>query len=101
VRIWLGVVVVALVSAMFKAVGPAALGKRQLPPLVRLGIALLPSVVLAALIVSSVVGPRWTTLDAATPAGLAAAATAWALKAPMIGAVIAAVLASAAVRLIT
>jgi branched-subunit amino acid transport protein len=99
-RIWLGVVVVALLSAVLKGIGPAVLGRRQLPSQVRFTIALLPSVVLAALIVSTIAGPRWTGADPAILAGLAAAAAAWALKAPMMAAVIVAVMVSAVVRLI-
>lgn len=99
--IWIGIVVVAVVSAVLKGIGPAVLGRRQLPSQVRFAIAVLPSVVLAALIVSTIAGPRWTGVQPPTLAGLAAAATAWALKAPVIAAIMAAVVVSAAVRLIS
>jgi branched-subunit amino acid transport protein len=99
-KVWAAVAAVALISASLKGVGPALLGRRQLHPRLRRLVATLPTVVLAALVVSTVAGRRWGDVDAGALAGLAAAAAAWSFKAPILVAVACAVATSAALRLI-
>jgi branched-subunit amino acid transport protein len=99
-KVWAAVAAVALISASLKGVGPALLGRRQLHPRLRRLVATLPTVVLAALVVSTVAGRRWGDVDAGALAGLAAATAAWSFKAPLLVAVACAVATSAALRLI-
>jgi branched chain amino acid efflux pump len=89
-----------LISASLKAVGPTVLGRRQLHPRARRIVATLPSVVLAALVVSTVAGRRWSEVDGGAVVGLAGAVAARSFRAPMLLAVAFAVVASATFRLI-
>ena len=95
---WLVVVVVGAVTVALKATGPVLLGGRDLPP--RLGdvVELLAPAVLAALIVTQAVGgDRALVLDERL-AGLAAAAVALRLRAPVLLVVLVAAAVTAALR---
>jgi branched-subunit amino acid transport protein len=100
--LWLAVVLVAAISAVTKALGPVALGGRRLPGPARAVIALLAPALLAALVVVDVAGPRWSDLDWTIPAGLLAAVLArLALRAPDLLAILAGVVVTALLRLLS
>jgi branched-subunit amino acid transport protein len=96
--VWLAVAVVGAATIAFKAVGPVLLGGRPLPPRVAGPIELLAPAVLAALVVTQLVGgDRELVLDERL-AGIAAAVVAIALRAPILAVVVAAALATALAR---
>jgi hypothetical protein len=94
------VVVVAVATAGIKAAGPLALGGRPLPPRFASVIALLAPALLAALVaVNTVAAGRNIVVDARL-AGVAAAAVAIKLKAPVLVVVVLAAGVTAAIRAI-
>ena len=96
--LWISIVVVALASATIKAVGPIFVGGRDLPPWASSIIALLAPALLAALVVTETFSEdRHLVLDARA-IGVAVAATALALRAPVLVAVTLAAVATAMVR---
>jgi branched-subunit amino acid transport protein len=96
--VWLAVAVVGATTIAFKAVGPVLLGGRTLPPRVAGPIELLAPAVLAALVVTQLVGgDRAIVLDERL-AGIAAAGVAIALRAPILVVVVAAALVTALTR---
>lgn len=99
--LWLVIVVVAAGSFLLKAAGPALLGDRELPPWSRGVIALLAPALLAALVVTEVLGRRWSAVDGTVLAALAAVVAARLLKAPVLPAVLIGVLVAAASRALT
>jgi branched-subunit amino acid transport protein len=99
-RTWIAIIAVAVISAAFKGCGPAFLGGRELPPRLAAAVTDLPAIVLAALVASAITGPHWADANLAILAGLLTAATAWAFRVPTLLAVMAAITASATVRLI-
>lgn len=96
--IWLVVAVVGAATVALKAVGPVLLGGRALPP--RLGgvVAMLAPALLAALVATQVFGGDRRLVVDERLAGLAAAAVALALRAPVLVVVAAAALATALIR---
>lgn len=99
---WTTIVVLAIVTVLIKAAGPAAVGGRVLPRPVMRVIGLLAPALLAALIMVETFGGdgRSLTLDARA-AGLAVAAAVLAATESLIGAVISAAGVTALVRLIS
>lgn len=97
-RLWLAIVAVTLANWLLKAAGPVALGKRNLPAGARGVISLMAPVLLAGLIVVELAGPGWEGISRAQVAGVAVAGVAWALRAPMLIAVLIGALATAALR---
>ena len=96
--VWIVVVLAGASTVALKAVGPVVLGGRNLPPRLAGVVELLAPAVLAALVVTQAVGgERQLALDARL-AGLAAAAAALALRAPMLAVVVVAAVVTAAVR---
>lgn len=96
--VWLAVAVVGAATIAFKAVGPVLLGGRTLPPRVAAPIELLAPAVLAALVVTQLVGgDRAIVLDERL-AGIAAAGVAIALRAPILAVVVAAAVVTALTR---
>ena len=96
--VWIVVVLAGASTVALKAVGPVVLGGRTLPPRLAGVVELLAPAVLAALVVTQAVGgERQLALDARL-AGLAAAAAALALRAPMLAVVVVAAVVTAAVR---
>ena len=86
-RVWLAVVVVGAATVVLKAAGPVLLGGRELPPRIRLLVGLLAPALLAALVVTQTLGSeRHLVVDARVP-GVAAAAVALFLRAPVLVAV--------------
>ncbi len=85
--LWVTVVAVALASAAIKAAGPVLVGGRELSPRAVAVVALLAPALLAALVVSETFGEdRHLVLDERA-LGVAVAAIALALRAPVLVAV--------------
>ena len=96
--VWVAIGAVAFASAAMKAVGPVVFGGRALPPPVSEVIALLAPALLAALVVTGTfVDGRAFALDAKA-VGVATAAVALALRAPMLLVVTLAAVGTALVR---
>ena len=96
--VWTVVVVLGAATIAIKATGPVLLGGRALPPRIASVVELLAPAVLAALVVTQVVGgDRELVLDERL-AGLAAGAVAIALRAPILAVVVVAATATALLR---
>ena len=96
--LWVVIVAVALASAAIKAAGPVLVGGRELPQRVTAVVALLAPALLAALVVSETFGEdRHLVLDERA-LGVAIAAIALALRAPVLLAVALAAATTALVR---
>jgi branched-subunit amino acid transport protein len=61
--IWICVALTAVASFAIKAAGPVILGNRPLPRRAGGVIALLPSALLAGLVISDILGPNWSTAN--------------------------------------
>jgi branched-subunit amino acid transport protein len=96
--VWLAVVVVGVATVVLKATGPVLLGGRELPPRVNALVVLLAPAVLAALVVTQVVGGDRELVFDARLVGLGAACVTVALRAPLLVVVVVAAAATAAVR---
>ena len=99
--IWLAIVVVGVATVFLKATGPVLLGGRELPPRVNALVVLLTPAVLAALVVTQVVGGDRELVFDARLVGLGAAGIAIAMRAPLVLVVVAAAGATAATRALT
>ena len=97
-RVWLSILAVTLANLLLKASGPAVLGHRTLPPPARAVVGLVAPVLLSALIVVELAGPGWRGLDVPQLVGVGVAGAAWVLRAPLLVAVLLAVLATAGLR---
>lgn len=98
--VWLAVLAVGAATVALKATGPVLLGGRELPARARSLVMLLAPAVLAALVVTQVVGgDRELVLDERL-VGLGAAGLAIALRAPLLVVVVAAAAATALARLV-
>jgi hypothetical protein len=96
--LWVTIFAVALASAALKAAGPVLVGGRELPPRAISVIALLAPALLAALVVTQTFGEdRHLVLDERA-AGVAVAAVALALRAPVLLAVALAAATTALIR---
>ena len=99
--VWVTIGGLAVATAAIKAAGPLALGGRPLPaPLVRV-IALLSPALLAALVATQTFADGRSLVIDARAAGVAAAATAIVLRAPLVVTIVVAALVTAAVRGLT
>jgi len=96
--VWLAVLVVGVATIVLKATGPVLLGGRELPPRVNALVVLLAPAVLAALVVTQVVGGEREPVFDERLVGLGAAVVAVALRAPLLVVVIAAAGATALSR---
>ena len=96
--IWLTIAAVAVTSALIKASGPLVLGARELPARARAAIALLAPALLAALVVSQTFARDGALVLDARALGVAVAALALALRAPLLVTIAAAALAAALAR---
>lgn len=96
--VWLAIVVVGAATVTLKATGPVLLGGRELPPRANALVVLLAPAVLAALVVTQVVGGDRELVFDARLVGLGAAGVAIALRAPLVVVVVVAAAATAAVR---
>jgi branched-subunit amino acid transport protein len=99
--VWLAIIVVGAATVLLKATGPVLLGGRELPPRVNALVVLLAPAVLAALVVTQVVGGDRELVFDARLVGLGAAVCALALRAPLIVVVVAAAAATAVARALT
>lgn len=96
--VWITIAVLAFASAAIKAAGPIVVGGRDLPPSFVAVIALLAPALLAALVVAQTFTSEGEfVVDAKVP-GMAAAAAALALRAPMLVAIAAAAVTTALIR---
>jgi branched-subunit amino acid transport protein len=98
--IWLVIGVVAAATIALKAVGPVLLGGRPLPAHLTGIVDLLAPAVLAALVVTQVVGGNKEIVLDARLVGLGAAVVAILLRAPLLAVVVIAASATALVRLV-
>lgn len=97
---WAVVLAVGATTVVLKGLGPVVLGGRPLPgALQRVVVLLAPTLLAALIVVATFASGRELVLDARL-AGLAAAAVAIALRAPVLAVVVAAALAAALVRAI-
>jgi branched-subunit amino acid transport protein len=99
--VWLAVIVVGAATILLKATGPVLLGGRELPPHVNALVVLLAPAVLAALVVTQVVGGDRGLVFDARLVGLGAACIAIALRAPLLVVVIVAAGTTALARLVS
>ena len=86
-RVWLAVLVVGIATIALKAAGPVLLGGRALPTRVRAMVGLLAPALLAALVVTQTFGSGRHVVVDARIAGVAVAAVALRLRAPILVAV--------------
>lgn len=96
--LWITIVVVALVSAAIRAFGPITVGGRELPQTLGSVIALLVPSLLTALVVTQTFGEDGRLVVDEKAIGVAVAAVALALRAPVLVAVTLAVVATALAR---
>ena len=96
--IWVVVAVVGAATVIFKSAGPVLLGGRDLPLRVRFVVALLAPALLAALVVTQAVGGDRRLVFDARLLGLAGAAVAIRLRAPILLVVVLAAVLTAAAR---
>jgi uncharacterized membrane protein len=85
--LWVTIVAVALASAAIKAAGPVLVGGRELPPRAISVIALLAPALLAALVVTETFGEDHHLVLDERAVGVVVAASALALRAPVLLAV--------------
>ncbi len=98
--VWIVIGVVAAATVALKAVGPVLLGGRPLPDHLTGIVELLAPALLAALVVTQVVGGDEEIVLDARLVGLGAAVVAILLRAPLLAVVVAAAAATAFVRLL-
>jgi len=99
--VWVTIGALTLTTAAIKAAGPLALGGRSLPGPVMGVISLLAPALLAALVVTQTFADGKSLELDARAAGVAAAAVAIALRAPLAVTIVAAAVATAALRAVT
>jgi hypothetical protein len=96
---WIAIALLTVGTVVIKAIGPVALGGRELPPQLSGVVARLAPSLLAALVVVDLFGGEDRTLAVdESAAGAVAAAGALALKLPMIAAVVIAAAVTAGLR---
>jgi branched-subunit amino acid transport protein len=100
-EVWIMVAVVGAATIAFRAVGPVALGGRSLPPRLLSVVELLAPALLAALVVTQVFASEQKLVLDARAVGLAAAAVALLLRAPILVVIVSAAAATAFVRAVT
>lgn len=89
------VLTLAAINGAFKAVGPALLGQRRLPPRLVEG---LPAALLAGLLAIDLLGPGWREFDITVLCGLFVAVVVRAFNRPQLLCIAAGVLMTAALR---
>ena len=96
--VWITIVAVALASAVIKAAGPVLVGGRELPPRAAGVIALLAPALLSALVITETFGEDQHLVLDERAIGVAVAAAALALRAPVLLSVVLAAVSTALVR---
>ena len=99
--VWIATGVLTVICFGIKAVGPVALGGRELPPWAARLIGLLPAALLSGLVVVQTFADGKALVLDARAAGLAVAAVALALRASMLVVLLAAALTAAGLRALT
>lgn len=95
---WVAIVAVALASAAIKAAGPVLVGGKPLPPQALAFVAMLAPALLAALVVNETFGEEGALVLDERALGVAVAGVAIALRAPMLLALVLAVVVTTLVR---
>ena len=99
---WFVVAAVGVATVAFKAAGPVFLGRRELPPRALGLVEVLAPAMLAALVVTQLVGgDRELVLDAPRLLGVAVAGVALWLRAPLIAVIVVAGATAGLARLLT
>ncbi len=98
IALWFAIVAAALASAAIKAAGPVLFGGRDLPPLAVALVTMLAPALLTALVVSETFGEEGHLVLDERALGVAVAAVAIALRAPMLLAIALAVVVTALAR---
>jgi branched-subunit amino acid transport protein len=98
---WIVVAGVGVATVAIKAAGPVLLGGRPLPHRLASVVRLLAPAVLAALVVTATLGDGRSLVLDARVAGVAAAAVAIRLKAPILAVIVLAAATTALVRLVS
>jgi branched-subunit amino acid transport protein len=98
--VWWSVLLVGVGTVLLKSAGPVLLGGRTLPPALGGMLELLAPAVLAALVVTQLVGGDRELVFDERLAGVAAAAVALALRAPILVVVAVAAVTTAVLRLV-
>ncbi|MDN4160880.1 AzlD domain-containing protein [Nocardioides abyssi] len=98
---WLMIGALAVTTALIKAFGPVLVGGRELPPTAVKVIALLPPVLLAALVVTSTLSEGQRLHVDASAAGVAVAGVMIWRRLPLLVVVLTAVVVTAGVRALT
>lgn len=98
---WLMIGALAVTTALIKAFGPVLVGGRELPPTALKVIALLPPVLLAALVVTSTLSEGQRLQVDASAAGVAVAAVMIWRRLPLLVVVLTAVAVTATLRALT
>jgi uncharacterized membrane protein len=96
--LWITIVAVALASAAIKAAGPMLVGGRELPPRATSVVALLAPAILSALVITETFGEDRHLVVDERAIGVAVAAVALALRAPVLLAVALAAASTALLR---
>jgi hypothetical protein len=96
--VWVTIGALAMTTAGIKAAGPLAVGGRSLPGPVIKVISLLASALLAALVITQTFADGMSLVLDARAAGVAAAATAIAMRAPLVATIVVAALVTGVVR---
>ncbi|OAR23184.1 hypothetical protein A8W25_27155 [Streptomyces sp. ERV7] len=99
--VWTAVGAVAVLGFALKGIGPALLGGRELPPRTRSMLAQLAPALLAGFVVVAVAGRDWAAVDGTVLGGLAVALVLRLGRAPLLVAMLGAVLATALLRVLT
>jgi branched-subunit amino acid transport protein len=100
--VWITVAGLTVGTALIKAFGPVIFGGRDLHPLMARIIPLLAPALLAALVVTETLGGHGKSLAIdARSAGIAAAAVALVMRAPLVVVVLSAAVVTAAVRAVS
>ncbi len=97
-EVWITIALVAVATALIKAVGPVVVGGRDLPPWALGVIALLMPALLTALVLVGVLADGERLVVDARLAGLGVGAAALLARAPLVAALIAAAATTALVR---
>ena len=100
-EVWITIAVLAVVTAVFKAAGPIAVGGREMPPRATAVIALAAPAVLAALVVQETFADDGELVIDARVAGMAAAALALLARLPLLAVVTIAAVVTAVTRQVT
>lgn len=99
--LWILILMLAVTTALIKAAGPVLLGGRELPARAAGVIALLPPVLLAALVVTSTLSEGQRLQVDASTAGVAVAAVLIWQRRPLLVSVLTAVAVTAILRAVT